>query len=63
MSPHVDLESAGPRVGFAADFALVGLVACVDQLVGLQMAFCYEALAAVVVGADVRALSCLWRGG
>ena len=43
----VDLEAARAGVGLAADVATVGLLACVDEDVGLQVALRDERLAAV----------------
>ena len=52
VSPLVDLQTARPRVAFATNVALEGLVARVDQLVRLQVPLRDEPL----VAARVRAL-------
>jgi hypothetical protein len=54
---EMNLEAASTRVRLAAVLTDEGLVTCVDQLMGLQVALCNESLATPVIGANVRSLT------
>ena len=59
MGALMDLQAARTRVTLAADVTLERFVACVDQLVGFQMAFCDESFVTAFIGAFEGTLASL----
>lgn len=61
MRPHMNFEPSSARICLTANFALEWFIASMDELVRFKVAFCDETLSTVVIRADIRPFSSLYR--